>query len=893
MAVNIGPKIGIDGEADYRKAINNIIQQQKTLGAEMQKTTALFSKDADAKKKNAAQVEILNKQIANQKERISQLSMMYDESVKKTGENSTASLKWKEALVQAEAELANLESKLKSVDKNGFQIFGASIEAAGKKVKKLGEDVSKVGETLSKNVTAPIMAVGAASIAAAKDVDNGLDTIITKTGATGEQLEDMQKRMENIATSIPISFETAGAAIGEVNTRFGVTGQELEDLSAHFIKFAELNGTDVSSSIDSVQKMMSAFGLETKDAGAVLDTLNKVGQDTGISVTKLADSLVTNGSALRELNLNAADSAVLLGNLEKSGIDTSVVMTGLSKVQQKAAKDGKDMSAVLETAFSSSANAVEIFGAKAGPKLYEAMQSGILTMDMFSGGLVTLEDNLGSVNDTFEATLDPWDQWETTLNQLKITGAELGTTLLTMLQPVLDQVSQGVKGLSDYLNTLDEDQKKQIITIAGVAAAAGPVLAIVGKGITFVGSLISVGGTLISGIGTIVGILGGPLTLAIAGAVAAGVLLYKNWDKVKEFAANTAETVRAKFDEMKTNVTNIFEGVKTSITTKISDAKTNAENLFEAIKNGAAERSDAMKASVSNIFESTKTGIAEKVSAAKAAVVSTFDAIKQNTVDRAGAMQTALSNIFESTKAGIISKVTTTKENAVNLFESMKASVTERSEAMRASVTNIYEATKQSIAEKVTAMRANVANAFDTIKQSMVDRVEAARTTVMNIFESIRSGIADKINAARNAVQTAVDRIKSIMNFSWSLPHLKLPHISVSGSFSLMPPSVPHFSISWYKKAYENAVMFSSPTVIPTAAGLKGFGDGNGGEIVIGQRTLLDTFTAAVERAHGSNQITINMTVNNANPDIDVRELADLVSEEINEKVNSLREVYA
>ena len=893
MAVNIGPKIGIDGEADYRKAINNIIQQQKTLGAEMQKTTALFSKDADAKKKNAAQVEILNKQIANQKERISQLSMMYDESVKKTGENSTASLKWKEALVQAEAELANLESKLKSVDKNGFEVFGASIEAAGKKVKKLGEDVSKVGETLSKNVTAPIMAVGAASIAAAKDVDNGLDTIITKTGATGEQLEDMQKRMENIATSIPISFETAGAAIGEVNTRFGVTGQELEDLSAHFIKFAELNGTDVSSSIDSVQKMMSAFGLETKDAGAVLDMLNKVGQDTGISVTKLADSLVTNGSALRELNLNAADSAVLLGNLEKSGIDTSVVMTGLSKVQQKAAKDGKDMSAVLETAFSSSANAVEIFGAKAGPKLYEAMQSGILTMDMFSGGLVTLEDNLGSVNDTFEATLDPWDQWETTLNQLKITGAELGTTLLTMLQPVLDQVSQGVKGLSDYLNTLDEDQKKQIITIAGVAAAAGPVLAIVGKGITLVGSLISVGGTLISGIGTIVSILGGPLTLAIAGAVAAGVLLYKNWDAVKEFAANTAETVRTKFDEMKTNISNIFEGIKTGITTKISDAKANAENLFEAIKNGATERSDAMKASVSNIFESTKTGIAEKVSSAKETVASTFDAIKQGTIDRAGAMQTALSNIFESTKAGIISKVATAKESAANLFESMKANITERSEAMRASVTNIYEATKQSIAEKVTAMRANVSNAFDTIKQSMVDRVETARATVMNVFESIRSGIADKINAARNEVQTAVDRIKSIMNFSWSLPHLKLPHISVSGSFSLMPPSVPHFSISWYKKAYENAVMFSSPTVIPTAAGLKGFGDGNGGEIVIGQKTLLDTFTAAVERAHGSNQITINMTVNNANPDIDVRELADLVSEEINEKVNGIREVYA
>ena len=245
---------------------------------------------------------------------------------------------------------------------------GASMSEA------IGKKMNSAGTAMTKGLTAPITAVGAASVAAWRDVDAGLDTIVQKTGASGEALEDMHGILNNLATSIPTDFASAGAAIGEVNTRFGVTGQELEDLSAQFLKFADLNGTDVSSSIDSVQA--------------------KAGQDTGVPMDKLAQSLLTNSTALQEMGFGINTSAGFLANLEKSGVDSSAVMTGLKKALQNATKDGVSMSDALADLQEQMANAstdteaaqaaMELFGAKAGPAIAAAVEDGRLSFDELS-----------------------------------------------------------------------------------------------------------------------------------------------------------------------------------------------------------------------------------------------------------------------------------------------------------------------------------------------------------------------------------------------------------------------------------------------------------------------------------------------------------------------------
>lgn len=155
-------------------------------------------------------------------------------------------------------------------------------------------------------------------------------------------------------------------------------------------------------------------------------------------------------------------------------------------------------------------------------------------------------------------------------------------------------------------------------------------------------------------------------------------------------------------------------------------------------------------------------------------------------------------------------------------------------------------------------LRDNVVNAFDTIKSNVSGAIEGLKSTVSSVFENIRSTISQKIEDAKSIVTSAVDTIKGAFSFSWSLPPIKLPHISVKGGVAPYgiagKGSLPSFDIQWYKKAYENAVIFRNPTVLPTLGGLKGFGDGNGSEMVIGTNKLLEMINKA-----GATDIDINI----------------------------------
>lgn len=396
--------------------------------------------------------------------------------------------------------------------------------------------MSKAGGAMTKTITPAIMGIGAAAVASWKEVDNGLDTIVKKTGASGDALDGMHDVLNNITSSIPTDFATAGAAIGEVNTRFGSTGQELEDLSTQFIKFAELNGVEVSNSVDKVQSAMAAFGMDASDAGDVLDILNKVGQDTGVSMDTLTSDLLSNNAALQDMGLGLNESANFLANLNKNGVDSSSVMTGLKQAMKNAAKEGKSTGDALSEIQDSLVNAstdaeaaqiaMELFGTRSGAAISQMVRDGRLDFENFSGMVTDWGD---SVSNTYEQVKGPMDQFKTVTNELKVAGSGLVEAMGPALSEVVGGLADGIGRLTDAWNGLSPEMQQTIIKAAGIAAVAGPLLLIGGKIAGGVGKLAGgLGGLVgkIGGLGTAAGTAAGPVETAGAsfGAMAGQAL---------------------------------------------------------------------------------------------------------------------------------------------------------------------------------------------------------------------------------------------------------------------------------------------------------------------------------------------------------------------------------
>lgn len=539
-----GITVEIGGDTtELQKSLKNVDSQLKTTQANLKDINKLLKLDPGNTELLTQKQKALNDAVNGTKDRLQQLKDAQSNVAKGTAQWDAL----QREIIDTEQQLESAEDALKDFGNVAKQ----QLQVAADKVKEFGDKMGEIGTSLTAKVTAPIMAVGAASMAAFSEVDAGMDTVVAKTGASGEALASMQTVVENLATSIPTSFENAGIAVGEINTRFGLMGEQLEDVSGKFIQFAEVNGVDLNSSIDSVQKVMSAFGVSTEDVGLVLDKLNAVGQATGISMDSLESSLLANNVTLSEMGLNFAQSAEFMGQLEVAGVDSSAVLTGLKKALQNATKEGVPMSEALAqiqekmTSASSETErmqiATELFGSKAGPAMAKALESGQVSLTGFDASLQT---TAGNVEETFGGMQDPIDQTTVLMNQFKLAGSDMGSAIQEAALPILEKLIDVVKDLTDKFRSLTPEQQQTIVKIGAIVAAIGPALVIGGKVIGVVGSVISV-------LGTVVGVLGGPLTIAIGAIIAIGVALWKNWDTIKEKAQGLADGVRNAFDKIR------------------------------------------------------------------------------------------------------------------------------------------------------------------------------------------------------------------------------------------------------------------------------------------------------------------------------------------------------
>lgn len=490
-----GITIEIDGNTTkLNDALKSVDKQLASTQSQLRDVEKLLKLDPHNTELLAQKQRALTDAITASKDRLKELEKAQEELSK---QDASPNLQKQQDALQREIEetkqkIKGFATELEKIPNKVQAVF----EKAGQELKDIGSKITDVGEGMTKKVSAPIVGMGAAAVAAFSEVDNAMDTVVKKTGATGEELQSMQKIVENLATSIPTSFEEAGNAVGEINTRFGVTGEALEDLSGQFIKFAQLNNTTVSDSVDRTQRLMAAFGVETKDAGKLLDTLNRTTQKTGINVDKLTDLMANNAAALQSMGLSAEESAEFLGMIEVSGTDVTVAMRGLQQANKRAAKEGKTMNEVLEdfarymgstaTEAEKTQKAIDIFGSRAGQSIYNAARQGKISFEDMAS---SMQSSVGSVEQTFEATIDGVDQWKTAMNEAKLLGSEIGGILSEFAGPILRKVRDALQEAVGWWRSLNENQQETVIKVAGLIAAIGPAVTVIGKMTSAVGLL--------------------------------------------------------------------------------------------------------------------------------------------------------------------------------------------------------------------------------------------------------------------------------------------------------------------------------------------------------------------------------------------------------------------
>ena len=343
MAIDIGPRIGIDGEAEYRKQINEITQAQKALTAEMKATESAFDKNASAQSKNAAKGKILEKQVENQEKKVKELRKGLNQASAKFGEDSTQVSKWRQAVAEAEAELNRLNTEL---DKTKPSV-GERLQEVGNKITSVGEGITSVGQGLTKYVSAPIMAVGAVAIKTAADFETAMAKVQTIADTTTVPIDELQQSI------LDLSDETGVAAtdIAEAVYNAISAGQDTADAVSYVettTKLARAGFTDTASALDLLTSITNAYGLEAKDATKISDKLITVQNRGKTTIAQLSSSMgkvIPTASAFG-VDLDNISAAYVV--MTKNGISTAESTTYLNSMLNELGKSGTKASTIIK-----------------------------------------------------------------------------------------------------------------------------------------------------------------------------------------------------------------------------------------------------------------------------------------------------------------------------------------------------------------------------------------------------------------------------------------------------------------------------------------------------------------------------------------------------------------
>lgn len=603
---------------------------QKELTSKMQAQNQMLSLYKE-------RVSVLNADIEKQKSKqgeltlkIDELNKKYKESVEQSGKNSEESKKLKEELValkdeyskneraiescnkklvDAKTKMNNTETALlqnkKALEEVNSTIDNSKIDKIASGFENAGEKATAVGKKMSV-VSAGIVGVGTASVAAFNAVDDGADNVLKATGAVGEAAKELEDSYKKVSQNIVGDFGDIGSALGEVNTRFGFTGSELETCTEQFLKFSEITGTDATSAVQLVARAMGDAGINSSEYANVLDSLAVAAQASGISIDKLTENITKYGAPMRALGYDTKESIAIFSSWEKAGVNTEIAFSGMKKAISNWSSQGKDSREEFKKTLdeiakcpdiaSATTKSIEIFGAKAGSDLADAIQGGRFE---FEEMLNVLSGADGAVEGTFDGLIDGGYEAELTMQNAKLALSEIGGVILETVSPMLNTLTDKIKGLTQWFNGLSDGTKRNIVILGGTIAAIGPVLLILGALFSSISKIVNgikavktaFGAMKIVSAAVKAFALANPVTLIVAGIVALITIIVTLYLKCEWFRNG----VNAVFSFIK----NIFVDLNGFLTNIFAVDWTQSFGAFGEILN-------AFSANAKNVIDSVK-----------------------------------------------------------------------------------------------------------------------------------------------------------------------------------------------------------------------------------------------------------------------------------------------
>lgn len=624
---------------EFTQQLNAANSEMSSLRAEMRLAEAQFKNTGDGAEYQQQRMDLLEASLQANHDKQEALTAKLEVAKQIYGEDSEEVQRLERSLTNARTEEQNLLSQLNDTN-GGMEQQKEAADGAGGAM----DDMAQV--LISAGIADKIKEIGEAAVEMAGDFSEASATIVEGTGASGEALDGLNRSAKAAFGSIAdadADLNSISAILAELNTRFGVTGDEAEDLTRKVSNFAQHTGTDGVGAVDSIADIMHRWGLDMEDVDGLLDDLTTANQSCQMSVDQLSGYLVNNSTQFQELGYSTEDALAMLISLSDGGANVGTVMSGLTKGVGNLSEVTDDVPGAFQDAVDAIAECgsvsealqaqvgdtgktvEEIFGKKAAQELATNIQNGSFSIE---GWTQALQENDGALQSTTENATTMQDAMSQAANNVSLA---LGSTFAPAIADVVTQVAQVITQVAQVV----QDSPMLQAVVMGVAVALGILAAALAIS------------AVIQGVTTAFGMLNtvlfaNPIFLvvtAIAALVAALIYAYNNCEEfraivnaafaaVRNVATNVFTSVRNTVTTVFNTISSIAHSISATLSSVWNGIRTTASSVWNSIRSTASSIWNSIRSTASSVWNGIKTAITNPIQSASSTVQGIINRIK-------------------------------------------------------------------------------------------------------------------------------------------------------------------------------------------------------------------------------------------------------------------------